>query len=498
MRNVKNPIVRGFNPDPSVCKVGEDYYLVTSTFEFFPGVPIYHSRDLANWKLIGHCLTRKSQLLLDGCQVSGGIYAPTLRYHDGMFYMSTTNCSHGGNFIVHAKDIQGPWSEPSWVEQGGIDPSLTFDEGRCYLQSAHQWEGRQCILQCEVNPLTGEMLTPSKPISYGTGGKYPEAPHLYKINGQYYLVLAEGGTEYGHMVTIFRSDSPWGPFEPCPRNPILSHRGADAVHSQIQCVGHAELFEWNDGRWWLAALGIRKLPYNLLHNLGRESFLAQVTWDEDGWPVVNGNGLLNEQILLDTDEDAESDDFFDDFSESTLKLDYCHVRNPYMENYHLGDGMLTLYGGEPLSTMKSSPTFLGVRQKEFNVVAEVCVQPEEGALAGMCAYYSGEHYYALSLSTKNGRMRVSLRKRMYDFEAETASVEVDAQKLYLQITADVDKYAFACRTSQGEWIPLGEGAVAALCTEVTRTMTFTGTFIGLFCEQCSSVFSSFSVKYPKN
>ena len=213
MHKIENPIIKGFNPDPSICRVGEDYYLVTSTFEFFPGVPIYKSRDLANWKLIGHCLNRPSQLQLNGCHASGGIYAPTLRHHDGMFYMTTTNVTFGGNFIVHANDPAGPWSDPVWVAQAGIDPSLLFDDdGRCYFHSTGSQEGRPCILQCEINPLTGDMLSPSRVLSYGSGGRFPEAPHMYKILGEYYLMLAEGGTEYGHMVTIFRSSSPWGTF----------------------------------------------------------------------------------------------------------------------------------------------------------------------------------------------------------------------------------------------------------------------------------------------
>lgn len=194
MPEIQNPIIRGFNPDPSVCRVGDTFYLVTSTFEFFPGVPVFRSRDLARWELIGHCLNRPSQLDLTGCRASGGIYAPTLRHHDGIFYMTTTNVTGGSNFIVYARDAAGPWSEPAWVAQDGIDPSLLFDDdGRCFFHSAASWEGRPCILQCEVNPLTGKLLSSSQPLSCGGGGRFPEAPHLYKLFGKYYLMLAEGG-----------------------------------------------------------------------------------------------------------------------------------------------------------------------------------------------------------------------------------------------------------------------------------------------------------------
>ena len=164
----QNPIIPGYNPDPSICRMGDDFYLVTSTFEFFPGVPIYHSKNLVNWELVNYCLTTDTQLPLQGCRPSGGIYAPTIRYHDGMFYMVTTNVTHKGNFIVHTDDIRGQWSEPAWVKQGGIDPSLFWDEdGTCYFVSNGSDKGERGIYLCKINPLTGEMLTPSRLISKG-------------------------------------------------------------------------------------------------------------------------------------------------------------------------------------------------------------------------------------------------------------------------------------------------------------------------------------------
>ncbi|MBN2174226.1 MAG: glycoside hydrolase family 43 protein, partial [Bacteroidales bacterium] len=191
-RTYKNPVIPGFHPDPSICKSGDNFYLVTSSFEYFPGVPIFRSKDLVNWEKIGHCLTRPSQLNLDKCRASGGIYAPTIRYHDGTFYMITTNVSGKGNFIVHTKDPAGEWSDPVWLKQGGIDPSLYFEDNKCYLTS----NPANCIYLSEINPLTGEQLSESKAIWNGTGGRYPEAPHIYKKDGWYYLLISEGGTEY--------------------------------------------------------------------------------------------------------------------------------------------------------------------------------------------------------------------------------------------------------------------------------------------------------------
>ena len=194
--------MKGFNPDPSVCRVGDDYYMVTSTFHYFPGVPLYHSKDLVNWEHIGHVLDRESQLPLPDAHAGQGIFAPTIRYHEGTFYMITTNCSGLGNFIVSTKDPYGAWSDPVTVDMPGIDPDLFWDEdGKCYYSGS----ANDNIMFCQINPDTGEKLTTPKIIWNGTGGRYPEAPHIYKKDGWYYLMIAEGGTEYAHGVTIARS-----------------------------------------------------------------------------------------------------------------------------------------------------------------------------------------------------------------------------------------------------------------------------------------------------
>ena len=190
----KNPVIPGCHPDPSICKAGEDYYLVNSSFEYFPGVPLFHSRDLVNWEQVGHVLNRESQLKIKGGNMWGGIYAPTIRYNDGTFYMITTNTSDRGNFLVYTDNPYGEWSDPVWIRQGGIDPSLYFEDGRCYMVSNPDG----AIWLCEINPKTGEQLSESKRIWGGTGGRYPEGPHIYKRNGWYYLMISEGGTEYGH------------------------------------------------------------------------------------------------------------------------------------------------------------------------------------------------------------------------------------------------------------------------------------------------------------
>jgi xylan 1,4-beta-xylosidase len=274
----RKPVVSGLRPDPSVCRVGEDYYMVNSTFEYSPGVPIRHSRDLVNWRLMGHCLTRPSQLPLDKCRASGGIFAPTIRYHRGRFYMVTTNIGGGGNLIVHTDDPAGDWSEPVWLGLGGINPSLLFEDDTCYFTSA----GDGMVI-ATIDPLTGEVIQGPVPFWRGNRGQYPEAQHLYKVKGRYYALLAERSAEYGHMVTVARGNTPRGPWEMNSKNPFLSHR---SMNSPIQATGHAELVQGHDGNWWMVFLGVRPVRCPPCYHLGRQTFLAPVTW-ERGWPVVN-------------------------------------------------------------------------------------------------------------------------------------------------------------------------------------------------------------------
>ncbi|MFC7483606.1 glycoside hydrolase family 43 protein [Luedemannella flava] len=245
-----NPVIAGMFPDPSVCRVGGDYYLACSSFEYFPGVPIFHSRDLVHWEQIGNVLDRPSQLSMPASMPSsGGVYAPTLRHHDGRFWLITTNVG-AGNLLVTADDPAGPWSEPLPLPGvPGIDPDIAWDdEGRCWCTMAG-------IAQVRIDPATGETLGPMRRLWSGQpGAQAPEAPHLYHLGEYWYLLIAEGGTERGHAVSIARGPAPDGPFEPCPANPILSHRG---TNRPIQNTGHADLVEGPDGSWWLVFLGVR-------------------------------------------------------------------------------------------------------------------------------------------------------------------------------------------------------------------------------------------------
>lgn len=286
---MEQPILAGFYPDPSVCRVGDDFYLVNSSFEYLPGVPVHTSRDLVQWRQIGHVFESLEQLDLSAARSSGGVFAPTIRHHDGMFYMITTDIGTmtEGHVIAHATDPAGPWSVPVRVETiTGIDPDLFWDvDGTCHVTGlGFGAPGMSGIVSAPIDPLTGALLGPVRMLWQGTGLANPEGPHVYRIGDWYYCLLAEGGTERGHCVTIARAASLAGPWEACPHNPVLSHR---STAHPVQNTGHADLVEMADGSWAMVFLGVRPrgiTPH--FHVNGRETFVAGITW-VDGWPVVD-------------------------------------------------------------------------------------------------------------------------------------------------------------------------------------------------------------------
>ena len=270
-----NPIIPGFHPDPSIVRVDDDYYIVNSSFQYFPGVPIFHSKDLINWEQIGNVLDRPTQLPLKGTGSWTGIYAPTIRYNEGTFYMITTNIGNGGNFLVTSENPEGPWSEPKVLEQGGIDPSLYFEDEKVYMVSNPD----NVITLCEIDPKSGKRLTPGKPLWRGTGGRYPEGPHIYKKDGYYYLLISEGGTELAHHLTIARSKDIYGPYEANPNNPILTNCNMKGQGLNVQGTGHGDFVQAKDGSWWVVFLAYRHFGGSY-HHMGRETFLAPVEWKE--------------------------------------------------------------------------------------------------------------------------------------------------------------------------------------------------------------------------
>jgi len=306
------PILPGFHPDPTICKIGKDYFLSTSSFEYFPSSPLFHSTDLVTWNQAGHILDRRTQFRLGDPLPSTGTYAGTLREHDGTSWYITTNVSDysSGQVLVHSTDPTGDWSDPVFIPEAiGIDPDLCWDDdGACYLswKAMNFTEGEIGILQSRVDTETGKLLDKPYAIWQGSGLGAVEAPHFYHIGDYWYLLLAEGGTERGHCVTAARSLHPAGPFEPCPSNPIFTHRSS--IH-EVQNVGHADLVQTPDGGWAAVYLGVRpKGSTPGFHVLGRETFIAGIDWT-DGWPV-----FVEDRFTIPTADTS----FVDEFNETPL------------------------------------------------------------------------------------------------------------------------------------------------------------------------------------
>ncbi|MBN2511255.1 MAG: glycoside hydrolase family 43 protein [Spirochaetales bacterium] len=477
-RTYTNPVISGSFPDPSVVRVGDDYYSVHSSFIYYPGVPVFHSKDLVNWRQIGYVLDRPSQMNLDGVRSNGGIYAPTIRYNKGTFYMITTNVDGIGNFYVTASDPAGPWSDPIVVEEDGIDPSLFFDDDGKIYYTQHVGLGDGFIGQAEIDIATGKLKEPLQNIWSGTGNQWPEGPHLYKAHGMYYLMIAEGGTSFGHMITVARSSSPMGPFESCPRNPVLTHK--DDMSHPFQTIGHADLIETPDG-WWSVCLGVRIAN----NHLGREMFLAPVEWI-DGWPVINGGKhiepVMTAPKLPQTPVKAPL--VRDDFNKPELDIMWNYLRNPVAEHYSLTEkpGCLRLWGPENSLNEKASPAFVGRRQEHARAkfAAKLFFTPEaENEEAGLVVRCSDEYRLDLCIRGKNGAKEVFLRRVADGTGEELNSVELKGEgPVVLSIDAQPNEYRFFAEAEGTQ--PLFVGSSDALAYTYEKTQSFMGVVIGMY------------------
>ncbi|MFD1770796.1 glycoside hydrolase family 43 protein [Sphingobacterium suaedae] len=480
----KNPVIRGFNPDPSICRVGDDFYLVTSSFEYFPGLPIYHSRDLVHWEQIGHCLTRDEQLPLQNAPASGGLFAPSIRYHDGLFYVVCTNVSGGGNFYCTAKDPTGPWSDPIWVDIKSIDPDIFWDDdGKTYFVT----QGDQGIRVTEIDIRTGKVIGPESLVWGGIGGRFPEAPHIYKKDGFYYLLLGEGGTEYMHSATIGRSKHVLGPYESCPLNPILTHANRIGQGNTIQGVGHADFVQAADGSWWAVFLGFRVTQqYAYYHVLGRETFLAPVDWPTGGWPQVNGNGTVDLQMNIPT---LPQQPFLEppartDFDEEHLGVEWQYLRNPIRENYSLSErkGMWRMSPSMFTLDDVGAVSLIARRQTEHDFLAETALELESTdvhAEAGMTLLQNNTHHYDLFVKRHGTGFVVQLRVKVGSLSYIAGEKEIGKGQVVLKIVGNSRQYTFFAKESaEKAYVQIGTLDTRYLSTEVAGG--FTGVMIGLY------------------
>jgi xylan 1,4-beta-xylosidase len=503
-----NPIISGYAPDPSIERVGDDYYMVTSSFVHFPGLPVYHSKDLVTWRQIGNALERPSQADFKGMKVSLGIMAPAISYRDGLYYII---CSIRKNFILTARNPAGPWSDPIFFDFDGGDPSLFWDDdGKAYVvhsaapKQKALYDGHRAIWVQEFDPKTQAMTGPRLELINGgpdlaTKPFWIEGPHLYKKDGYYYLIAAEGGTGDRHSELVFRSRAIAGPYESYQGNPILTQRDLpeDRPHP-IGTAGHADFVQTQDGSWWSVFLATRNYGPDL-YNIGRETWLLPVTW-KDGWPVILEPGktipfVLDRPKLPASPHPAAplSGDYAytDHFKPGKLGLGWMSVRIPEAPRYALEQGELLLKGSlDAIGDIKGTPSFVG--RKQAHAIASVSTAlryraERDGDRAGLVAMQSDDAYLFLGVQWRDGKQEVamSVRKNAQDPQAGRviASAPLPAgaanKPVYLKLSIDGGKLSAAYAVRKDEWkVLVPDYDATFLSTKLARG--FVGTVLGLY------------------
>ncbi|MFI3299630.1 MAG: glycoside hydrolase family 43 protein [Rikenellaceae bacterium] len=446
-----NPILPGYHPDPSICRVGEDYYLINSSFEWFPAIPIYHSRDLVNWELIGYGGTAENNFKLDhDAKDSGGIFAATIHYHDGLFYIITTNTGRQGNFYISASDPAGPWSEPVYIGTTGIDPALFWDEdGRSYyigqgnITDYSDYPQQKGAWLQEIDLVNGKMIGEAKQLTHGhsTRAHAAEGPHLYKIGGKYIIMLAEGGTYRGHAMTTFHSDSLWGPYYASTANPIISHRHL-GPKKPVSSIGHADIVQTQDGDWWMVALGRRH--FNGYVYLARETFLAPMSIYTENTPfnevmlVVNeGEGKMPEVAVrpaLPWTPTAVAPTR-DNFDGESLDMEWNFLRVMESEWYSLKDGKLIVETRPEVAREFVNPSLIAKRisHHTFDAATRMTFKTKKSnEEAGLVLYRSSLCYI---MFTKQGKELV-VTSRLKGVDTELARVECSLDEVILMMCSD--------------------------------------------------------------
>lgn len=504
-----NPILQGCYPDPSITRKGDDYFLVTSTFAMYPGVPIFHSKDLINWKQIGHVLDRKSQLKVQDAGISGGIYAPVIRYnkYNDTFYMITTQFAGDiGNMVVKTKDPFKGWGEVKKLDFGGIDPSLFFDDdGKSYVvhndapdEGKELYEGHRVIKIWEYDTDNDQVIPGTDKIIVDGGVDitqqpiWIEAPHIYKKNNKYYLMCAEGGTGDWHSEVIFVSDNPRGPYKPAPNNPILSQRYLNSDRgNKVEWAGHADLIETPDGEYYGFFLAVRPNEENRV-NTGRETFMLPVDWSGE-FPVFE-NGLIpispKQELPAGTEYKINEGGFFpngnftfsDNFSSQKLDYRWISVRGPH-EDFTTSTKEGLLIKPFNINIKDALPTStLFHRQQHISFTATTTMKyipQSEKDLAGITCYQSEGFNYLFGVTKSNNRYYLLLQRTENGESSVIESIEINPKhKLKLQVKADGDKYWFNFSENDDEFINLG-GVVSGDILSTNVAGGFTGSLIGL-------------------
>jgi xylan 1,4-beta-xylosidase len=505
---IQNPILPGFNPDPCICRVGDDYYIATSTFEWFPGVQIHHSRDLVHWRLIGQCLTRRSQLDMRGNPNSGGIWAPCLTYADGLFWLIYTDVkSFNGifkdthNYLVTAPDITGPWSEPVYLNASGFDPSLLHDtDGRKWLVN-QVWDHRAGrnrfggILLQEYDARAQRLTGPITNICRGTPIGCTEGPHLYKIDGWYYLLLAEGGTSWNHAVTLLRSKTITGPYEPHPENPVVSSRDYDVA--ELHKAGHGALVQTQGGEWYLVHLTSRAVQPRRHCVLGRETAIQRLTWGADGWPRLSCGGHKPELRVQPPQLPAHpwpTEPTCDDFNNPQLSVHFATLRNVPEASWlslTARPGWLRLTGRESISSLHDqSLVARRLQALGATVTTKLDFNPVTyKQMAGLALFYDTNNFFYLFVSANDaGQRELNILACHHGHHRWPISVGSPAVlpatgSVYLRFTLDTQRLQFSYSLDGQTYIPIGPPLDGLMMSDdSTGTMSFTGTMVALACQ----------------
>jgi xylan 1,4-beta-xylosidase len=516
MALIQNPILRGFNPDPSIIRVGDDYYIATSTFEWFPGVQIHHSKDLVNWRLINRAVNRIEQLDMKGNPDSCGVWAPCLTYDKGTFYLVYTNVrTFDGvwkdtlNYLITTDDIEkGEWSDPIFLNSSGFDASLFHDNnGKKWItnllvdhRGAKFFGG--IILQ-EYSPEKKKLTGPIKHIFSGTELGITEGPHLYNLNGYYYLITAEGGTEYGHAVSMARSKRIDGPFEIHPKNPIVTSRNNPDL--TIQKPGHGDIVQTQTGEWYMVHLGARPLSKLGRCILGRETCIQKVVWKEDNWLYLDKDNNEPDEFVEVPDyktDHINREQSIEDFSSDDLSVHFQSLRVPMTEDWislKKRKGWLRLYGRESLCSIHEQ-SLVARRIRHFKISASTLMDfnPESfQQMAGLVFYYNTMHFHYLHVNYHEDLKKSFLQIITADHDVfnEPLDVPIDISgydQIWLKGEMDHDKLQFWFALEEGEWKKVGPVLDASILSddyvrdeEVKYRPAFTGAFVGLCCQDLS-------------
>ena len=464
---IPNPILPGFYSDPSACTANGKYCLAVSSLQFFPAIPLFESVDLVHWKLVGHAIEKPGVVPLGGNPEFAGMFAPTIRFRNGRFYMTVGNhaCFADGKpqgpVILYADRFEGPWSVPRKIE--GLDrpygdPSIDFVDGKCYFSGTTGFEVRVAEMDADA----GRLLEKPRAVWSGTGGTYPEGQHVFRRGEWIYLMMAEGGTEYGHTHVIARSKSVYGPFAGCPRNPIAGHARLAHQGHPLQAVGHGDFVYDRNGNGHFICHAIRP-QFGRHHTLGRETVIAPITWESDGWPLVNGGKGV-------------------EYVENTVNLpvrDWVYIRNPTLENYRIdeGSGVVALVPSPVKLTDADSPTFVGTRQVKFDQTfsGTLLEPPGRDVEAGLADYMGRTHHYAIAVENRGGTCVAFVRYQLGIMSFASEAVAIERFPVELKIVSRQKEIAFYANGRQ-----LGKGDPRHISSETDSDSPYGGLICGFY------------------